>query len=332
MKRTRNNYKKPRNPVHTKKEHYYTKDDIFFSRIASILRIPKNKVKDIFSQRSITTIRLNSLKEKPERTKRALEAKGYELEAIPWAKDVYFVLNRDKAEVSQTKNYQNGDFYIQNLSSILATVVLDPKQGKTILDMCAAPGSKTTHIAQMIDNKGVVLANDTEIQRLNSLKNVIAQFGAKCAKPTLSDGADFGKKYPNYFDQILLDAPCSGEGMIYFPGQKPLRFWNIKKIKKCSYIQRDLIESAFKALKPGGTMVYSTCTLEPEENEGIVSYLLDNYTNAKLLDIDIEVKAMKGIPKWSGNVYHRDIEKTMRILPSKEMMGFYIAKIYKSKE
>ena len=330
MKKTRGNYKKSRNP-HANKRKYYTKEDTFISRIASILEMPKGEIKNLFSQRAITAIRLNSLKGNPEETLKALEEREYELEPIPWAKDVYFVLNKDKAEVSQTEEYQDGKFYIQNPSSILASIVLDPQERDTILDMCAAPGSKTTHIAQLTNNKAKILANDTDLQRVGSLRNVLRQFGAKSAKPTLSDGSEFGKKYPNYFDKILLDAPCSGEGMIYFPSQNPLRFWSIKKVKRMAYTQKELIESAFRSLKPGGTMVYSTCTLEPEENEAVVTHLLDSFTNAKLLDIDVEVEGgLPGIEYWSGHQYHRDIKKTLRILPSKEMMGFYIAKIYKS--
>lgn len=329
-KRTRNNYKRSRNPSHESKDKYYTKNDIFISRMASILQVPKGKVRSMFSQRTITTIRLNSLKGDMQRTKRILEKKGLELKSIPWVDDVYFVLNRDKKEVARMDEYEEGKFYIQNLSSILASVVLDPQEGEKILDMCAAPGSKTTHIAQMTENNSEIIANDSEVQRLGSLHNVLHQFGAKSAKTSLNDGGDLGKKFPNMFDRVLLDAPCSGEGMIYFPGEKPLRFWSIKKVKRSAYIQRALIESAFRTLKPGGTLVYSTCTLEPEENEGVVTHLLDSFTNASLEEIDVDVYAKKGVQRWSGHAYHRDIEKTMRILPSREMMGFYIAKIKKT--
>jgi 16S rRNA (cytosine1407-C5)-methyltransferase len=327
-KDTRHNYKKPRKrPVEKRK--FYTKENIFISRLASILKMPKWKIKPLFSQRAITTIRLNSLKGDPKKTKKLLEKRGYELEPVKWAKDVYFVLNKDKKEVSKIREYEDGLFYIQNLSSILAALVLEPEQNDKVLDMCAAPGSKTTHIAQLTNNKAEIVANDSEVQRLGSLQNVLYQFGARSAKTALNDGEVFGSKYPNMFDKILLDAPCSGEGMIYFPGEKPLRFWSIKKIKASAYTQRKLIESAFKSLKPGGTLVYSTCTLEPEENEGVVTHLLNSFTNAKLEDINIDVNAEQGIQRWSGNSYHRDIDKTIRILPSPEMMGFYIAKIKK---
>jgi len=337
-KRMRTNYKKPRYFDSKDESKYFTKDDIFISRMASILRIPKNRVLEIFNQRSLTTIRLNSLMGNTKETYHRLKSRGYELEKVPWSPNTYIVINRDKGEISQIEEYREGTFYIQDLSSILATLILDPKPNEKILDMCSAPGSKTTHIADLTKNKANILANDIEVGRTNSLRNVIDQFGATSAKITLSDGREFGKKYPDYFDKVLLDAPCSGEGRIYMRGQKPLRFWSVKKVKSSIMLQRELIESAFRTLKSNGTLIYSTCTLEPEENEGVVTTLLNNHKNAQVVDIDIinsdEFKQYKkhivsGITHWSGNEYHPSVKKSIRILPSSEMMGFFIAKIVK---
>lgn len=337
-KRLRNNYKKPRHSNFGGEEKYFTKDDIFISRMASILMIPKSRVVSLFNQRAKTTIRLNGLKGNVKETYRLLKSRGYDLQNIPWAPNTYFINNRDKAEISQITEYQDGLFYIQDLSSILATLVLEPKQKENILDMCSAPGSKTTHIADITNNKANILANELEVSRTNSLRNVIKQFGADTVKITLSDARDFGKKYPDYFDKVLLDAPCSGEGRIYLRGNKPLRFWSIKKIKSSSLIQRELLESAFITLKTGGTLVYSTCTLEPEENEGVVSSLLKKHSNAHIEEIPIisspEFENYKkhitnGVTSWSGNTYHPSMRKTVRVIPSSEMMGFYIAKITK---
>ena len=329
----RSNFKKSRKPQAPTRKVFFTKENLFVSRIASILMIPKQRVIGIFSQRAITTIRLNPLKGNVEETKKSLEAKGYELEAIEWDKYSYFIRNHDKSEVSQTLEYQDGKFYIQNLSSILDTLVLDPKEGENILDMCAAPGSKTTHIAAVTNNKANILANDADMSRVNSLKNVLNQFGAKNVKATFSDATDFGKKYPEYFDRVLLDAPCSGEGMIYMNSMKPLRFWSLEKIKRCSFLQRDLIMSAFRTLKKGGTMVYSTCTLEPEENEGVVTDLLEHFPSASIEELGVEINnknVMSGITKWSGHLYNPAVKKTLRIIPNSKMMGFYIAKIKKN--
>lgn len=339
-KKKRTNYKLKREKFTNKTvpEKYYTKEDIFVSRLASILMVPRSRVKGIFGQRQTTTIRINTLRDEEKEIRESLERKGYELRSIPWAEHCYHVINKDKAEISQSEEYQEGKYYIQNLSSILATLVLDPKENESILDMCAAPGSKTTHISQITNNKAKLLANDSDISRVSSMEKVLEQFGAYNVKTTYSDAKDFGKKYPVTFDKILLDAPCSGEGMIYFNGPKPLRYWNMDKIKRCAFIQKELIISAFKSLKHGKYMIYSTCTLEPEENEGVVTYLLKMFPNAKLEKIELvekeEFKEYKdnvkpGIKKWSGNIYHPSVKNTIRIIPNSRMMGFYIAKIYK---
>lgn len=340
-KKKRSSYKKSRDfktnrPI---KEKFYTKEDVFVSRMASILMVPKGKIPWIFSQRPITTIRLNSLNGDVLDTKKSLESKGYELEEISWAKDTYFVTNRDKSAASQTEEYTQGKYYIQNLSSILASLILNPKPKEKILDMCAAPGSKTTHIAQLTENSADIIANDSDLGRTSDLQKVLSQFGAK-ARVTLSDAKEFGEKYPVYFDKILLDAPCSGEGMIYFKGSRPVRFWSMDKVKRSISIQRDLVVSAFKALKHGKYMIYSTCTLEPEENESVLTYLLKEFPNARIEKIDITKEILEGNPelkdyikpgikKWSGNIYNPQVRNAIRIIPNKMMMGFFISKIFK---
>ena len=340
-KRKRSSYKHKREAFTNRpvRDKFFTKEDVFVSRLASILMVPKGKIPWIFSQRPITTIRLNSLKGDTEQTKKELERKGYILEEISWAKNTYFVPNKNKDEASQTEEYNDGKYYIQNLSSILATLILEPKKGESILDMCAAPGSKSTHIAEITNNQANIIANDIDVSRSSDLQSVLNQFGAK-AKVTLSDAKEFGKKYPVYFDKVLLDAPCSGEGLIYFKGPKPLRYWSMDKVKRNIFVQKELIVSAFKTLKHGSSMIYSTCTLEPDENEGVLTHLLKTFPNAKIDKINIKNEILKstpelkpyikpGITKWSGNVYDSQVGNAIRIIPNKMMMGFFLAKISK---
>jgi 16S rRNA (cytosine1407-C5)-methyltransferase len=333
----RSNYKRPRNKSQQRK--YYTKEDIFLSRLASILQMPKGQVKHLFFQRSRTTIRLNNLKEDPRKTYKVLtKTRGWKLQEIKNLEYTYFVNNRDKNEVSKSEEYTDGKFYIQNLSSILSIYILDPHRDEDILDLAAAPGSKTTLISSLTDNKTNIVANDIDTQRLGRLNNVLHQFGSENVEVINKDGSDVGNIYPDHFDRVILDAPCSGEGRIYLAGRKPLRFWSIKMVNAMVKSQNDLIESAFKGLKKGGTLIYSTCTLEPDENEGVVTYLLNKYDNARMEEIDfidkleplLKDKITNGITKWSGNTYHQEVSKSIRIIPSPEMMGFYIAKIIKT--
>ncbi len=336
-RRLRKNYKKPRNKSQQRK--YYTKEDIFLSRMASILQISKGEVKHLFFQRARTTIRLNNLKGQPKEIYKLLtKTKGWKLQEIKNVKDTYFVNNRDKSEIADIDEYKDGKFYIQNLSSILSIHILNPQPKESILDLAAAPGSKTTLISSLTNNQAKITANDIDVQRISKLNNVLYQFGAKNVEVINKDGALLGKIYPNHYDKVLLDAPCSGEGRIYFGGKKSLRFWSIKMVNAMVKKQRELIDSAFRGLKVGGALVYSTCTLEPDENEGVVTYLLNRYDNARMESIDfvdkleplLKDKITDGITKWSGNTYHQEVAKSVRIIPSPEMMGFYIAKITKT--
>ncbi|MBI2357195.1 RsmB/NOP family class I SAM-dependent RNA methyltransferase [Candidatus Dojkabacteria bacterium] len=320
------------------KQKYYTKLDVFLSRMASILKVPTGIAKGLFSERTVTTIRLNNLVQIPDKTVDQLEALGAVLEKVQWLEDTYIVMNMDKSDLAVTQMYKQGFFYIQNLSSMIPAAILSPKAGETVLDLCAAPGSKTTQMASMMNNKGKIVANDADRARVGKLIQVLEMFNVKNTEARFGAGEGIGKREEGHYDKILLDAPCSGEGLIYLKGEKPLRFWNIKKIKPMANIQKKLIESAFRALKRGGTLVYSTCTLEPEENEGVVTHLLSTFKDAEIEEVELfsseafkdEAKHVKrGIMEWNEYRYFPHVSKTYRIIPSGKMMAFYIAKIIK---
>lgn len=317
---------------------YYTKEDVFLSRMASILKVPKGIVHQMFSERTISAIRLNNLVARPSEIKKALEENGIELEQVDWAPNTYIVTNLDKSDLGKTEAYSKGLFYIQNLSSMLPAVILNPGEKDTVLDMCAAPGSKTTQLAAMMNNKGKIVANDADRYRVTKMENVLEQFNVKNTAVRNEPGGGIGKREEGHYDKVLLDAPCSGEGLIYLKGEKPLRYWNIKKVKAMVRIQRDLIESAFRSLKKGGIMIYSTCTLEPEENEGVVTYLVEKFENAEIEEVELfeskeferyEKLVKRGIREYNEVFYNPDVSKTYRVTPSGQMMGFYIAKIRK---
>ncbi|MCD4756545.1 RsmB/NOP family class I SAM-dependent RNA methyltransferase [bacterium] len=332
----RKNYKKSRTQTFDRK--FYSKEDIFISRMASILQLPKGETKHLFYHRARTTIRLNHLIADPRKTFRFLtQTKGWELQKINGFKDTYFVNGIDKSVVSKTEEYLHGDFYIQDLASMLSVYVLDPQEGEKVLDLCAAPGSKTTLISALTDNKAEITANDSDLSRVSKLKNVLHQFGSKNVKVTNLEGMLYGKTLPDHYDRVLLDTPCSGGGRVYLASNKPLRFWSIKRVNFFTTIQKGLLDSAFRALKPGGTLVYSTCTLEPDENEGVVTHLLKTFKNARVesidfvegLDVLLSKNIIPGITKWSGKEYHHSLIKSLRTVPSPEMMGFYVVKIGK---
>ncbi|HVX93164.1 MAG TPA: RsmB/NOP family class I SAM-dependent RNA methyltransferase [Candidatus Dojkabacteria bacterium] len=317
---------------------YYSKLDVFLSRIASILKVSTGNVMKAFTERAVTTIRLNNLSNEPERTYEMLKDMGADLVAVPWAPNTYIVPNMDKTDLANTVMYKQGFFYIQNLASMLPAIILDPKPDEIILDMCAAPGSKTTQLAAMLRNKGKIIANDDDKFRGDKLKQMLHMFNVKNTDVRFGKGEAIGKREENHYDKILLDAPCSGEGLIYLKGEKPLRFWNVKKVKGMAKVQKELIVSAFNALKKGGLMVYSTCTLEPDEDEAIVTYLLEKFDNARLEDIELfrsenfkedHGLVKRGLHEYNGQKFNESVGNTYRITPSSKMMGFYLALIKK---
>lgn len=321
------------------KKGFYTKKDLFLSRMASIMQVSPKMARSFFSQRAVSAIRLNNLASNPAKIKATLEEKGLDLRKVPWSPYTYIVVNRDKSQLGKMDAYHKGLFYIQNLASMVPVIILDPQPGEKILDMTAAPGSKTSMIAALTGNRADIIANDNSYERAKNMDRMLKEFHVQNYKVTVSDGVKYGKKLANEFDRVLLDAPCSGEGLVYLQSDNPLRFWSIRKVKRMVKIQRELILSAYKALKPGGVLVYSTCTLEPEENEGVISHLLERYPDAKLENIgldnlpefaDYKKHTERGIRKWSGMEFNKDSGRSIRIIPSKTMQGFYIAKITKA--
>ena len=213
---------------------------------------------------------------------------------------------------------------------MLPPLILDPQPGEYVLDMAAAPGSKTTQMAQMMKNTGVIVANDISIERVRALSHNIDKLGVVNTIVTELDGYKFGRFLEGRMDRILIDAPCSALGTLH-KTYEPLRWWSWGVVGNLVRTQKGLILAAYRALKPGGRMVYSTCTLVPEENEGIVNFLLQRHPEAEILDVpDFGLKMEEGITEWKRNTYDERIKKTRRLYPfENQTEGFYFALIRK---
>jgi len=213
---------------------------------------------------------------------------------------------------------------------MIPPIVLDPKPGETILDMCASPGSKASQIAQYMENQGILVANDYQGVRLAALGINIQRMSSTNTVLTLMDGSRF-KDTGMQFDRVLLDAPCSGTGTIR-KSLKTLRIWNPNMVKKIAGEQKRLLRAAFEILKPHGTLVYSTCSLEPEENEGVMDWLLTTYPDASLEKFELEkLKRGNVITEFEGKTYSKEVEKCLRLWPhDNDTEGFFVAKIRKS--
>lgn len=271
-----------------------------------------------------TTLRVNTLKYDIRSLMRYFKENNIKFERVPWYNDALVIKNADEKKLQKLDMYEKGYIYIQSLSSMVPPIVLNPAPGEKILDLTAAPGSKTTELAALMKNEGYILANELDKIRCERLKYNVEKQGAKIIEVVNGRGEKIGNKYPEYFDKVLLDTPCSGEGRFVVGRLATYRDWSPKTVKELSKLQKKLFESAYRALKPNGIMVYSTCTLNEEENEFILDWALKSF-DIKLLDIDVEIKdAQKAF-----NNKETSINKAIRILPSKDTEGFFVAKLVK---
>lgn len=276
------------------------------------------------------SIRVNTLKTDVPTLVKRLKEEWY-LTPVPWCKEGFWVEHKGigeekRRDIGNRMEHALGYFYVQEAASMIPPVVLDPKPGEIVLDMCASPGSKASQIAQYMQNKGLLIANDYKGIRLAPLGINLQRMGITNSIITLMEGRRFKG---HQFDKILLDAPCSGTGTIR-KSIKTLRMWNPLTIGKIAGQQKQLIKTAFENLKPGGTMVYSTCSLEPIEDENVVTHLLDTYPDAKLESFDIPIERGYVCDEFDGMKFHKDIQKCLKLWPQdNDTEGFFVAKIKK---
>ena len=276
------------------------------------------------------SIRVNTLKISIKELKGRLE-KSWDLEQIPWCKEGFWIehTKKERRDVGNLIEHSLGYFYLQEAASMIPPIVLEPKPHDIVLDIAASPGSKTTQIAQYMENKGILIANDYTIERMKPLSINLQRCGVTNAIITLMEGQWF-KKSGIEFDKILVDAPCSGTGTIR-KSLKTIGIWNPDMIRRLSITQKQLLETGFNLLKQDGTLVYSTCSLEQEENEGVVDFLINKYENAKIEDIKLNIKKSNPVLEFENKKYNEEIKKCLRIWPQdNNTEGFFVAKIKKS--
>lgn len=263
----------------------------------------------------LTTLRVNTLKYDINNLTRYFDKVNIEYDKVLWYDDALIIKNANESELQQLDIYKNGYIYIQSLSSMIPPLVLNPREGENILDLTAAPGSKTTQMACMMHNKGYILANELNKIRCEKLKYNVNMQGAEIVEITNKDGTELN--YKEKFDKVLLDTPCSGEGRFILEDENTYKTWSIKQVNELAKLQKKLIKSGVDSLKNGGEIVYSTCTLNKKENEEIVDWAIKNL-KLELLDIDLKIKDSIKI-----------LNKAMQILPNETQEGFFIAKLRK---
>jgi NOL1/NOP2/sun family putative RNA methylase len=288
------------------------------------------QVMEAFASPRLTTFRANTLKISANELEKELTATGIPLEQVQWWPNALKITDPAIRQIFH-ELYRNGSLYVQSLSSMLPPLVLDPQPGEKILDITAAPGSKTTQMAALMNNEGEILANDLSPVRLFKLQANLKMQGVTNTRVRRGPGEYIWKKFPEYFDRTLVDVPCTMEGRIDCTDPDSYADWSMKKIKQLTPRQCHLLRAAVSATKPGGIIVYSTCTLAPEENEAVVNWLIEKEQGRVVLeDIDIPgVPWVDGITHWQKKEFSPEMTKTKRVLPNPEMEGFYVAKLRK---
>ncbi len=278
------------------------------------------------------SIRINTLKADKKTVVDRLEKQGWKLKPIPWCNVGYWVEKKGEIALGNTQEHFMGYFYVQEASSMIPPLVLAPKAGETVLDVSAAPGSKTTQMAEMMKNTGALVANDPNIGRIRALRFNLDKGGVVNTVVNRQDGGSISKSNLK-FDKILFDAPCSAEGTVR-KDYKVLNHWGEKHIKSLSRIQKRIILPVADTLKNNGTLVYSTCTLAPEENEEVISFLLEKRPEFKVEKVILKgLKTRCGITSWDGKEYSKEVEKCARIYPQdNDSEGFFVAKIVKDEK
>lgn len=363
-----------------------------------------------------TTFRINTIKGKKEEVIEVLNQNGFKIRQVSWYKDAFVLLNKSKRELTDLDIYNEGKIYIQSLASMIPSLVLDPQPGEKVLDLTAAPGSKTSQIAALMNRQGELIVNDNNKVRFFKLKHNMESLGVIPTDPepvrggaegslfdtqqtnknfNLSNASDVQLKgiprlpldstslrsvslgvarndswkftlrmeygsslcgeFHEHFDRVLLDAPCSAEARFIKGEPKTFGYWKERKIKEMAYKQWGLLLAAWSALKPGGILVYSTCTFAPEENELQITKFLERVSQMTTRDLTpspllqgegmkcAEILPAQGWSAFGGDIRRLPIVKTwknktinpevvkkaMRIMPTKEIEGFFVVKLKK---
>lgn len=253
--------------------------DKYLNAMKSLLKDEYDDYLACFDNPQIHSLRVNTSKISVDRFK---EIFPYNLEHVPWCKDGFYF---DDLSISKHPYYYAGLYYLQEASAMLPAEVLPIEEGDIVLDACAAPGGKSLKLLDKLNNTGLLVSNDISISRANALLRNIERAGFSNYYVIAKDIIELEEYFPKYFDKILLDAPCSGEGM--FRKDKALiESWKERDSEYFSPIQKRLIQACINMLKDGGKLVYSTCTFDVREDEEIIQYALDNNSNIELLPIE----------------------------------------------
>ena len=317
------------NEIHSSKSQLPELPRRAIERLGEVLGDDFDSAIASFSNERIVAFRVNTLKSSEEEVLNAIADSELSIEPIAWCPQSFIIKQGTIRGLQALDVYKEGKIYIQSTSSMLATHVLRVEEGLAVLDMCAAPGSKTTLIAALMQNQGRIIANDRSKKRLYRLREILQQQGATNVEVINEPAESLGRIYADCYDRVLVDVPCSGEGR--FRVEKPIRMsrWSEQSIKTLAKLQQQILASALRCVKVGGRIVYSTCTFAPEENEMVLDKVLKKKSiNAELIEVSQELlppavrTPLTSFQDWSAST---DLSHAIRIIPNDLTTGFFIA-------
>lgn len=309
-----------------------TKRAAWLERSMRILGASKAETVELLSLGRQQSVRLNPLVQDPAETLRTMGQLGWQGSAYDWSSNCYSVESGLEA-IRDSELVSSGAVYIQNAASWLPVLALNPQPSEAVLDICAAPGGKASHIAALMGNQGELIVNDNSRARLAKMRANLGRLGVH-AEYTLFDATKLARKLDGQlFDKILLDAPCSGEGLMNYTRDKDFATWSVAQIQRLNSLQKQIVLQAWQLLKPGGTLVYSTCTMAPEENEAVMDYLLRKREDAVIEPLEFNLpNRIPPLTSWNTREFRPDVSNSMRLMPSPQIEAFYVCKLHKLAE
>jgi NOL1/NOP2/sun family putative RNA methylase len=298
----------------------------FQEKMSQLLGKEYDSFIDTYNHEKASGIRTNTLKLSPEDLQERL---NFPIERIPFCPVGFYYPSG--LQLGKHPYHLSGLFYIQEPSAMYVAQTLDPKPHEHVLDLCAAPGGKSTQLAASMENKGLLISNEIHPKRVKALSENIERLGISNTVVTNETPEKLAQAFGGFFDKILVDAPCSGEGM-FRKDEEAIEFWSEDHVNHCSAQQKRILDEAYTMLKQGGILVYSTCTFSPEENEQVIEAFLQKYPDMELLPIDKHDGVADGRPEWTES-QQEHIKRTARLWPHHlKGEGHFVAKLRKTGE
>lgn len=301
---------------------------LFWERLRTLVPGDRwSRVRASFEEARSGSFRVNTLRAEVGAVLEEMHSEGIGTSPVACCADGFVVEPVDRERLAATAAHRETRVWLQNPSSMVPVVALGPRPGERVLDLAAAPGSKTLQLAAALRGEGELAAVEVVKPRFHRLRRNLEAAGAGWVKAYLQDGARAWRYRPDHFDRVLIDAPCSTEGRFRVDEPETFAYWSPAKIRSMAAKQTALLDSAVRCVRPGGVVVYSTCSFAPEENEAVVTRVLERH-DLEVEPIEAEVPgAIPGLGEWEGHVFDPALADAMRVLPDGTWEGFFVVRL-----